>query len=257
MITYPVRTPEEPTLMYTYAMECKYELLRYLRTPARVFPTLLMPIFLYLLIGVVVTGNDANSDPKLAMFLFSAFSVFAITSPGIYGIGQALAIERQFGLLTLKRTQPVPAGAYVIAKIVCALLGVIVTMSVLIFLATTVGNIKLDPQQVMLIMLASLLGMTTFCALGLFIGSIVSGSAAPGILNLIYFPMMYLSGTFFPLPEALAPWAMLWPTFYLNQILFIITVGENAISVEMCIAVLIGLTVLFAGLATRRLTHSE
>lgn len=256
MNTYPNIVPQEK-IMRAYVMECKYEFLRYLRSPACAFPTLIMPILLYLLIAVVVVGDTSNSDPKLAMFLFSAFSVFAITSPGIYGIGQVLAIERQSGLLTLKRTQPVPPGAYIIAKIVSALLSVIVVMSILIVLATTLGNIKLSASQTIQIMLASLLGMITFSAIGLFVGSIVSGSAALGILNLIYFPMMYLSGTFFPLPEILAPWAMLWPTFYLNQILFIITFKENAISVEMCIAVLIALAVLFSGLAARYLTRSD
>jgi ABC-2 type transport system permease protein len=87
-------------------------------------------------------------------------------------------------------------------------------------------------------------------------GSLVSGTAASGVVNLIYFPMMYLSGVFFPLPHALAPWAMIWPTFYLDQIFFAITLGQSAITVQMCTAVLIGLGILFGGLAARRLGHS-
>ncbi len=102
-----------------------------------------------------------------------------------------------------------------------------------------------------------LLGMTAFCATGLFIGSLVSGTAAPAIVNAFYFPMMYLSGAFFPLPETLAPWAMIWPTFYLDQIFFSITPGESVISESMCAAVLIGLTLLFAGLAARRLAAAN
>jgi ABC-2 type transport system permease protein len=99
--------------------------------------------------------------------------------------------------------------------------------------------------------------MAAFCAIGLFIGSLVSGSAALGIVNLIYFPMMYLSGTFFPLPDTLAPWAMIWPAFYLDQIFFAITLGESAVGVDLCVAVLTGLTLLFAGLATHRLVRAN
>ena len=239
-----------------YLIEAKYELLRMIRTPAYAFPALLMPVFLYTLIGIFVIKPGAGVDPKLPMFMFAAFSVFALTSPGMYGLGQAFAIERQSGVLTLKRTQPMPAGGYLIAKIVTALVSVSVSMCLLITLATSYGHVALNPVQILQILATSLLGMATFCAIGLFIGSLVSGTAAAGVVNAIYFPMMYLSGTFFPLPDNLAQWAMVWPTFYLDQIFFAILFGKSAISVSMCVAVLTGLLVFFAGAASRRLARA-
>ena len=50
---------------------------------------------------------------------------------------------------------------------------------------------------------------------------------------------------------------MVWPSFYLNQMFFAITLGESAVSVPMCVGVLAGLTVLFAGLAAHRLARSD
>lgn len=238
-----------------YLIEAKYELLRMIRTPAYAFPALLIPVLLYTLIGIFVIKPGAGVDPKLPMFMFAAFSVFALTSPGMYGLGQAFAIERQSGVLTLKRTQPMPAGGYLIAKIATALLSVCLSMSILITLATTYGHVALSTAQVLQIMATSLLGMATFCAIGLFIGSLVSGTAASGVVNALYFPMMYLSGTFFPLPDNLAQWAMVWPTFYLDQIFFAILYGKSAVSIPMCVAVLTGLLVLFASLASRRLSR--
>lgn len=238
-----------------YCAETKYEFLRLIRMPSYAVPTLVMPIFLYVLIGILVVGPSGGDDPRLPAFMFSAFAVFAITSPGMYGFGQAFAIERQSGVLTLKRTQPMPAAAYLIAKIVSALVCVAFVMGALIALSTSFGQFALSSTQVVQALIASLLGMAAFCAIGLFVGSLVSGTAAPAVVNVIYFPMIYLSGTFFPLPEALAPWAMVWPTFYLNQIFYNITLGESVLSVEMCVAVLIGLTLLFAGLAARRLAQ--
>jgi ABC-2 type transport system permease protein len=239
-----------------YCIETKYEFLRLTRMPAYAIPMLPLPIFLYVLIGIMVIGPKAFEDPRIPAFMFVAFSVFAITSPGMYGFGQAFAIERQSGVLTLKRSQPMPAAAYLIAKILSALVCVAIVMSILIVLATSFGHVALDIAQILQIFLASLLGMAAFSAIGLFIGSMVSGSAAPGVVNLIYFPMMYLSGSFFPLPDTLAPWAMIWPTFYLDQIFYAIALGKSAVSVEMCVAVLIGLTLLFAGLAARRLARA-
>lgn len=242
-------------VLRAYWIETKYEFLRFIRMPAYAIPTLLMPVFLYLLIGIVVIGPKALDEPKLPAFIFSAFCVFAITSPGMYGLGQAFALERQSGVLTLKRTQPMPAAAYLIAKMLSILVFVAAVMSTLIVLANSFGNLGLDAAQILRIFGASLLGMAAFCAIGLFIGSLVSGAAAPAVVNLVYFPMMYLSGTFFPLPETLAPWAMLWPTFYLDQLFFAITLGESALDAGFCSAVLCGLTLFFAGLAARRLAR--
>ena len=239
-----------------YLIEAKYELLRMIRTPAYAFPALLMPVLLYLLFSIVVVGPNAVNQPKLPIFMFAAFSVFALTSPGMYGLGQAFAVERQSGVLMLKRTQPMPVGGYLIAKILTALVSVTISMSALIMLANSFGHVALSAAQALQIMATSLLGMATFCAIGLFIGSLVSGTAAGGVVNAIYFPMMYLSGTFFPLPDSLAPWAMVWPTFYLDQIFFAILFGKSAISVPMCVAVLTGLLVFFAGAASRRLARA-
>jgi ABC-2 type transport system permease protein len=251
-----VAIPDQRTL-HAYWAETKYEFLRCIRMPMYVGPTVLMPVLLYLLIGILVIGPKALEEPRLPYFMFVAFSCFAITSPGMYGFGQAFAIERESGFLTLKRTQPVPAGAYMIAKIVSSLVCMTVVMSILMLLATSFGHVALDAAQILQIYAVSALGMAAFCAIGLLIGSLVNGSAALGVVNLVYFPMMYLSGTFFPLPDSLAPWTLIWPAFYLNQLFFAITLGESVFTVQICSAVLVGITILFAGLAARSLARSS
>jgi hypothetical protein len=47
---------------------------------------------------------------------------------------------------------------------------------------------------------------------------------------------------FFPLPGSLAPWAIVWPKFYLNQLFYAITLGESVFSPGTYIAALTGLT---------------
>ena len=109
--------------------------------------------------------------------------------------------------------------------------------------------------QIANLVLVSMFGVLPFCAIGFLIGTLVSGSAAPGIVNLIFFPMLYLSGMFFPLPEILEPWALLWPTFYLNQIAWSAAGVESIINAKICIALLLGITVLLTGLAVHRLSR--
>ena len=65
-----------------YWIETKYELLRLVRMPIYAGPTRLMPIGLYVLIGILVIGPKALEEPKLPAFMFAVFSLFAITSRG-------------------------------------------------------------------------------------------------------------------------------------------------------------------------------
>ena len=61
-------------------------------------------------------------------------------------------------------------------------------------------------------------GTVPFAAIGLFIGAYASGSSAPAYANIIFLPMLWLSGLFIPLPKFLEPWAVIWPAFHLNQV---------------------------------------
>ena len=74
-------------------------------------------------------------------------------------------------------------------------------------------------------------------------------------MNLVYFPMMYLSGMFFPLPKFLATWAFIWPTFYADQLVIAAAGGKSFMDSAMCVAVLAGVAVLFGGLAVRAMVR--
>ncbi len=238
-----------------YFVEAKYEFIRILRTPGYVIPMLPIPILLYVLIGVMLVGGKGMEDPKIPIYMFAAFVTLSSVSPGLFGLGVSLAVERQSGLLTLKRAQPMPTAAYLVAKMLTAFACTAIVMVFLIPLAVNFGHLHFDAMQIGAILASAILGVMTFCAIGCFIGSVTSGTAATGIINLVFFPMIYLSGMFFPLPKVLAPWALLWPTFYLDQLVVAAGGGQNVIDVRLCVAVLVGLVILFGGLALQRLAR--
>jgi ABC-2 type transport system permease protein len=90
-----------------------------------------------------------------------------------------------------------------------------------------------------------------------FIGAYASGSASPAIANVVFLPMLWLSGLFIPLPKFLEPWAVIWPAFHLNQTaLGAAGVAEfSFVAPQISAAVLIAVTVVFGGLAVRRLAR--
>jgi ABC-2 type transport system permease protein len=244
-------------LLRAYAIEVKYEALRVLRMPGMSVPFLLLPAPMYLFFGVVLSGPAVADAPALGNYLFSGWLVFAAMMPALFGAGCTLAIERDGRLLTLKRALPAPAGVWLIAKTLVAMLFTAIAVASVIAAARLTGTTTLSMGQAAVMALVVVIGAIPFCALGLFIGAHVSGAAAPAVGNLVFLPMLWLSGLFFPLPGALERLVVIWPAFHLNQVaLGLAGVTEfSYVPPQWSAAALAGLTVLFGGLAIRRLAR--
>ncbi len=240
-----------------YSSEAAYELLRMLRTPGFSIPFLVLPVPIYLFFGVVLAGSAVADKPALANYLFCGWLVFAAMGPGLFGVGCALAMERDAGLLTLKRASPAPGGAYLAAKMAVAMVLTTVAIVSIVVAALVVGAISLSTTQLLIITTVMIAGTVPLSAIGLFIGAYTSGSAAPAVTNVVFLPMLWLSGLFIPLPAFLEPWVVLWPSFHLNQVaLGAAGVAEYSfVAPRIAAAALAGVTVLLGGAAIRRLAR--
>jgi len=244
-------------ILRSYAIEVKYEALRVLRMPGMSVPFLLLPAPMYLFFGVVLSGPAVAETPALGSYLFSGWLVFAAMMPALFGAGCTLAIERDAGLLTLKRALPAPGGVWLIAKTVVAMLFTVAAVGSVIAAAQISGTVTLSPWQLAVMAIVVVIGSIPFCALGLLIGAYVSGAAAPAVGNLVFLPMLWLSGLFFPLPGVLERLVVIWPAFHLNQVsLGLAGVTQYSyVPPQWSAAALLGITVLFGGLAIRRLAR--
>jgi ABC-2 type transport system permease protein len=240
-----------------YLNEVKFESIRMLRAPGFSIPFLLLPVPVYLFFGVMLAAPAVARNPVVADYLFSGFSVFAVMGPALFGVGCVLAIEREAGLLKLKRAQPAPGGAYLIAKMTMAMVFAALAMGTVLVAALFAGRITLSASQLAIMTIVMTVGALPFAALGLFLGAYVSANVAPAIANVIFLPMLWLSGLFIPLPKFLEPWAVIWPAFHLNQVaLGFAGVAEfSFMAPGISAAVLVGFTVVFGGLAIRRLAR--
>jgi len=246
-----------PHMLPAYLAEIRCEFMRTLRNPALAFPILLLPVGLYALFAAVIFGAAITKDPSTGTFLFCAFGIMAVTMPALFSIGAGLAMEREMGLLKLKRAQPAPAGSWLVAKIVAGFgLGLVAYLP-LLAVAVLTGKLPLDAAHIVAVSGVLLAGAIPFCALGLMVGTLVSGSAAPGYANLIYLPGCYLSGMFFPLPASMYWQAPIWPQFHVVQLAMHAADAAKFqfMSVQMSLAALAGFTILFSGVAIFRLAR--
>ena len=204
-------------LLRAYAEEARCELLRYLREPAFLLPIMLFPAVFYLMFGILLARGDGALTA--ARYLLASYSTFAVMAPGLFGFGVSLALERGGGLLHLKRAMPMPPGAYLLGKLLMAVLVSAAVGVLLVAMAMGLAKVPLTAAQVAMLLVTDALGVIPFCALGLLVGTLIKGQGAPGLLNLLYLPMAFLSGLWFPLqmmPAFLRDLAPIWPSYHLT-----------------------------------------
>jgi ABC-2 type transport system permease protein len=243
-----------PSLLRIQALESWYELLAMLRQPAFAVPTLMFPVVFYLLFAVVLPGKWGGLER--AAYLLATYGAFGVIGPALFGFGVGLAIEREKGWLELKRVSPMPTFVYFLAKISMSLVVGFTVLCLLTLAAVLAGGVRMAPGTWGLLVATLLLGTLPFCAMGLWMGTLVRGQAAVAVVNLVYLPMSVLSGLWIPIfafPALLQKLAMLWPAWHLGRMALGVVGQAQDVRYGLHVAVLLATTAVFLALAALRL----
>ena len=203
------------------ALESRYEILKHLRTPAFIIPTLTFPIVFYLFFGVTMGSRNMGGGATLGVYLIATYGAFGVIGAALSSFGVSLALERGQGLLELKQATPMPLSAYIVAKLASAAVFSSMVTLLLFAVGTVLGGARLDPQQLATLFATLVAGTVPFALLGLTIGYIVPAEAAIAVINLIYLPMGFLSGLWIPidfLPNTVKQIATFLPGFHFGQL---------------------------------------
>lgn len=243
-----------PSAFRIYRLEAWFELLKLLRTPAFALPTLAFPLAFYVLFALVLPGQWGNLHK--ASYLFATYGVFGVIGPALFGFGVNIALDRENGLLELKRISPMPIGAYFVAKIAMSMAFGFAVLMLLSAAALGFGDVGMDVATWAKLVGVLLLGTLPFCALGLLIGTLVRGAAAVAIVNLIYLPMSVLSGLWMPLfafPVVLQKAAVIWPAWHLGQMALGVVGQVEHVDYLFHAGVMVAMSALFLSMAALRL----
>lgn len=231
-----------------YLKEARYDILSVVRTPAFVLPALAFPLMFYLFFGVFFrSGGGAD-------YLLVTYGCFGIMGPALFNFATGIASDRAHGWLTLKQLAAVPFSAYLLAKLATSLLFSLAIMLLLFSAAAGPGKVELATWQWLQLSGTLLLGTLPFAVLGLVLGLWLSDKAAPGVVNLLYLPMAFLSGLWLPLflfPDWLQQLAWLWPSFHLPQLGLKIIGADLGFASTWHLGILLLQTLLLAALARR------
>jgi len=157
------------------------------------------PVLLYVLLASVYSGKVAFQGVRVptAEYLLGGMIGYGAANTAFAGIAITLVIRREDGLLKRLRATPLPAPAYVAALLSAFLAAFAVEVVGLLAIGRAFFSVPL-PHHALSLALALLLGAVSFCGLGIGLtGLIKSAEGASAVVNAIYLPVAFISGSFF------------------------------------------------------------
>jgi ABC-2 type transport system permease protein len=232
-------------LQDTYTMWLR-ELLRYKRNWRYLAFQFLFPIIIITLLGFGF-GGIINLGKGLTYidFISSGFLVFMIANGGLGG-GFNLIEERNNGFLREVIVAPISRSSIILGKIAGRFTLGTLQVIFLVLLLSTMANLSL--QKFPLTILALVLMTVLFVCLGVFIAAYFQEAEVyRTIQGLVVFPLMFISGIFFPidkLPAWLGWIAYLNPVSYAVDLFRYSVLGTNTISLWVDVTLLTVLSTL-------------
>lgn len=179
----------------------------FLRTPRTAFFTVAFPLILLALLNSLNEGQTVpgpnGADVAFATYFTPSIAIFGIVTSCYTAIVFSIATARDRGILKRVMGTPVPAPIYLASWALAAIATGLVSVSVLVIAGIVFFNVSIDPVLIPAAAVTALLGATCLSALGLAVSSFVRKvESAPMVANLTMFPVIFLSGVFFPINDA-------------------------------------------------------
>ena len=196
----------------------------FVREPLGLFGTVGVPVLVFVVLGRIMRGAATPSSPEEA-FLKSGLPVLAailMAVSAVVSLVTIIAIYREGGVLKRLRATPLHPVTILMAHVLVKLLFTTVTLTLL--LAAGRRYYAPDtPLEIVRFGAALLFSTGGVLSIGFLIASVVpTARFAQPVAGLIFYPMIALSGLFFPI-AALPPWvgalARVMPLTYVVSLL--------------------------------------
>jgi ABC-2 type transport system permease protein len=179
----------------------------FLREPLGAIGTLVFPVLIFILLGKLGGGRLSAPDRGVPSFVGPDLPIFAailISLSAVLSLATIVAIYREGGILKRLRATPMRPHTILTAHVVVKLLFALATLLTLI-----VAGKRVFPQQldvpVVSFSVAVLFSTLSVLSIGFVLASLVPAARfAQPLGALLFYPMLALSGLFFPI-DALPP----------------------------------------------------
>ena len=208
------------------------------------------------LVPVSVESPGHAHETNYAAFLLPGLLGLNLMSMGLFAVGMVIVSYREKGKFRRLAVTPLPKWVFLMGQIMHRLTVVLLQSAVLLLFGLLVFHIH-NQGSYFLLALIMALGTACFMALGFALTSFAETSETYGaISNLVFFPLMFLSGVYFTLdaaPKWLQNAAFVLPLSpFLKALRAVFNDGSGLEGHYLGMGILVAWTVIFFSLAVKR-----
>ena len=156
---------------------------------------------------------------RFLKFFIPGIIAMAIMTESLFGTVQVNTELRQKGIIRKLSTTPITRTDWILSNILHQIILAVISTTLMLLVSYTVFDVQLDINAWLPLFIV--LDVFTFVGIGMILTRLVKeAQSASSAANAIMFPMMFLSGSFFPLemmPDFLQKFAKVLPLYYLNE----------------------------------------
>ena len=136
-------------------------------------------------------------------FIVPGIAAMAIMQNGIFSVVFTLLSYKNQGVLKRLKAAPISPSHFIVGHLISRVSIIILQTFILLLMGVFVLGVSVGQGSILAwlnILFLSFLGGILFLAIGLAISSLAPNEdSAPALANLVTFPMLFLSGVFFPI----------------------------------------------------------
>ncbi len=181
------------------------------RNPASAFFTFAFPL-MFLVIFTSLLGNNTvtigGKAIKTSTYYVAGMAAFAAITACYTNIAISVTFQRDSGVLKRTRGTPLPGWAYLLARVVHAVLMAILLVAICaVFGKVAYGATIPTGATLVNFLIMLIVGAASFCALGLAVTAIIpNADSSPAIVNATILPLLFLSGIFITIGDDAPAW---------------------------------------------------
>jgi ABC-2 type transport system permease protein len=193
------------------AVQFRYVNKAFWRNPTSAFFTFAFPLMFLVIFTALLGHGQVRIGGHLvhqSTYYVAAMASFAVITACYNNIAIGLTFQRDAGVLKRTNGTPLPAVAYLAARVLHALLVAVLLVAITVAFGKVVYQAEV-PTGATLARFAVMLvvGAAAFCALGFAVTAVIpNADAAAPIVNATILPLLFLSGIFIPLGDNTPAW---------------------------------------------------
>jgi ABC-2 type transport system permease protein len=193
----------------------KAEVSRFRRNKRYLIFTVGLPVMFYL---IFAKANTTGNGVSFAAFYMVGMASFGTLSGAFNNNALRISQERKDGWIRQLRLTPLPANAYVIAKILASLATTVPSIVAVFLLGRFYGGVHMPAWEWIACAVTIWIGSLAFAALAVAVGYRFDPDSVQPVAIVVYFFFSIFGGLWFPLKGGLHTFGEFTPTYQIVKL---------------------------------------